>query len=316
MGKNRDKVFTRLREDHPLVKRLLSEVWWQELVGFSHTDPDINIQLRSNYINVYSKMGNLLRISLHGNKVCCDVHYKYLIADRKSPSPYVKIFPSDKGHLEVPDNVCPNIQDILNPKINPKTINKTIKQNIAIYAGEEKAIQSRLVEKNKETIVDVEVAFSGKSGPDDVEGDNTRIDFVNFDKNLRKLVFVELKQAFDARLYNKEIDDQIKKYYEFALKNEGQIVKAYQDSINTKKKLGIIKDSSFLADVKIEVIEPRPILAVAGFNQNVIDGLSKKIMCNLNKLSTTKYLLGLYFFGKDVDLNLQKRKQKNKEIFL
>jgi hypothetical protein len=40
---------------------------------------------------------------------------------------------------------------------------KAIKRNIATYAGEEKAIQSRLVEKNKGTIVDVEVAFSVKS---------------------------------------------------------------------------------------------------------------------------------------------------------
>jgi hypothetical protein len=291
-------------------------VWWQEIVKLSHTDPDINIQLRSDSINVYSKMGNLLRISLEGNKVCCGVHYKYLVANVKSP--YEKIVPSNGQLLVEKDNLCPNIRDIL------KNLN-TIKQNISIYAGEEKAIQSRLVEKNKKTIVDVEVAFSGKSlpddaemafsgksGPDGAEGDNARIDIVNFDKNLRKLVFVELKRAFDPRLYNKEINDQIKKYYAFALKNGVQIVKAYQDAINTKKKLGIIKASSFLADVKIEAIEPRPILAVAGFNQNVIDGLSKKIRDNLN----TKYLAGFYFFGSDVDLNLPKRKQKNKEVFL
>ncbi|MCX5812391.1 MAG: hypothetical protein NT178_07585 [Proteobacteria bacterium] len=309
MGKNRDKDFTRLKKNHPLVDRLISEVWWHEIVRLSHVDPDINIQLRSDSINVYSKMGNLLRISLHGNKVFCQIHYKYLIAEEKSP--YVPIISSDGQRLVVSGNVCPNIQDIFDTKNF-----KTIKQNIAIYAGEEKAIQSRLVEKNKETIVDVEVAFSGKSGPIDAEEDNARIDFVNFDKNLRKLVFVELKQAFDARLYSKEINDQIKKYYEFALKNGSQIIKAYNDAINTKKKLGIIRDASFLADVKIEAIEPRPILVVAGFNQNVIDGLSNNISCNLNKFSTTKYLSGLYFFGKDVDLNIQKRKQKNKEIFL
>ncbi len=300
---NRRNGFTRLKDNHPLVDSLLSESWWHEIVKLSHTDPDISIQLRSDSINVYSKMGSLLRISLQGNKVCCGVHYKYLVANVKSP--YEKIVPSNGQLLVEKDNLCPNIRDIL------KNI-KTIKQNIAVYTGEEKAIQSRLVEKNKETIVDIEVAFSGKSVPDDVEGDNARIDFVNFDKNIRKLVFVELKQAFDARLYNQDINDQIKKYYDFALKNEGQIIKAYQDSINTKKKLGIIKTTSFLADAKIEAIEPRPILAIAGYNQNVIDGLSVKIRKNI----CTKYLAGLYFFGTDVDLNIQMRKHQNKEIFL
>jgi len=303
MGKSRDKGFTRLGEDHPLVDRLLTEAWWQEIVEISHADPDINIQLRSNSVNIYSKMGNLLRISLQENKVCCEIHYKYLITDVKPL--YVKIVPSGGKLLVLDKNTCPNIEDVLKDF-------KTIKKNIAIYAGEEKAIQSRLVEKNKETIIDVEVAFSGNTGPDGDGGDNARIDLVNFDKNLRKIIFVELKQAFDSRLYNGEINKQIEKYYDFALKHEGQIIEAYQNAITTKKKLGIIKASSFLADVKIEAIEPRPILAVAGFNQNVIDGLSRKIRCNLH----TKYLAGFYFFGSNVDLNLWKREQKNKKIFL
>jgi hypothetical protein len=304
MGEDKKMGFSRLRGNDLLVKRLLSEEWWQEIVRLSHTDPDINIQLRSDSINVYSKMGNLLRISLQGNRVCCDVHYKYLIAAVRSP--YVKIFPSDGRQLEVNGSVCPNVQNLLERKNL-----KTIKQNIAVHAGEEKAIQSRLVEKNKETVVDVEVALSRKSESDDHESENARIDFVNFDKNHRKLVLVEVKRAFDTRLYNKEINDQIKKYYDFALKNERQIVEAYQDSISTKKKLGIIKESSFLADVKIEAIERRPILAIAGFNQDVIDGLKDKIRKNLN----TKYLAGLYFFGKYTDLNLLNKSQENKLIY-
>jgi len=293
---------------------LLSEMWWKKIVELSHTDRDINIQLRADYINVYSKMGNLLKISLHGGKICCEIHYKYLIATRKPE--YVKITPvngvlkviSADGDPKNKGNICPNVADILQSQNL-----KTIKANIATYAGEEKAIQSRLVEKNKETIIDVEVAFSGKSQSEEVEGDegeNTRIDIVNFDKKHRKLVFVELKQVFDSRLYDKEINKQIKKYYDFAMKNEGQIIKAYQDAIKTKKKLGIIKDTSPLANVEIAAIEPRPLLVVAGFNQKVIDGLRKEIRDNLE----TKYLAGLYFFGKDVDLNLAKN--TNKELFL
>ncbi len=306
MGKNTDKVFTRLREDHPLVDRLLSEVWWHEIVKLSHNDPDINIQLRSDSINVYSKMGSLLNISLQQNKVCCEIHYKYLIANKKPE--YVSIVPLG-GQLLVNEKFrCPHIQDVLKDL-------KTIKQNIAIYAGEEKAIQSRIVEKNKETIIDVEAEFSRKNVPDGDGGDNARIDLVNFDKNLKKIVFVELKQAFDPRLYNGEINEQIEKYYKFALKHKDQIINAYQNVINTKKKLGIIKDTSFLAKARILAIEPRPLLVIAGYNQKFIDSLKGTIEKNIDPAKKAKHLAGLYFFGIDTDLNLQKKDMRNKKIF-
>lgn len=303
MAKNDNKEFTRLPEDHLLVDMLLSEEWWTKLVSLSHTDPDINIQLRSDYINVYSKMGNLLKISLQGDKISCEIHYKYLISNVAQP--YVKILP-DKGKLKVNGNVCPNVEDLLDPQNF-----KVIKQNIATYAGEEKSIQSRLVEKNKDTLIDVEVAFSENRSSEKDERENSRIDLVNYDKKHRKLVFVELKQAFDSRLYNGEINKQIQKYTDFAKKYEEKIIKAYQDALATKKRLGIINESSFLAGVAVEKLEPKPILTIAAYNQDVIDGLRKRIEVNLD----TTNLSGLYFFGMEVDLNLQ-NKTKNKVLFV
>jgi len=297
MKKDDEKKFSRLKEDDELVKKLQSADWWDKIVKLSHEDPDINIQLRSNSINVYSKMGNLLKICLKRGDICCEIHYKYLIGNANSE--YVKMSP-DGDRLKVPDNACPNVSYILEPGCL-----KTIKQNIAVYAGEEKGIQSRIVEKNKETIVDVEVAFSERT-----KDNNTRIDFVNLDKKSKKLVFVELKQVFDKRLYNPEknpeINEQIGKYYEFACDHEKEIIQAYQETIKTKRKLGIIKKQSFLADVNINDIklEKRPLLIVAGYNQPVINALSEKIMSNI---TVTDHLSGLFFFGKDVDLNLSEQ---------
>lgn len=305
MKKDKKTVFTKLKEDDKLVDLLLSEIWWRELVNLSHTDSDINIQIRPDSINVYSKMGSLLRIGLQGGKICCEIHYKYLVGNIKPE--YVKIYP-DGNHLIIDDEAYtnkeyPNIRDIL------KNI-KTVKQNIAVYAGEEKAIQSKLVEKNKETIVDVEVAFSGKYIPDSDEAENTRIDIVNYDKNKKKLVFIELKRIFDKRLYSNEINKQIKKYYDFAKNNEDHIIEAYQNVIRTKIKLGIIKNQSRLAKAEISAIERRPLLVIAGFNQCVIYGLSNKIREYLKESIYENRLAGLYFFGKDVDLNLQKAENK------
>lgn len=297
MKKDNEHKFSRLKEDDELVKKLQSADWWDKIVKLSHEDPDINIQLRSNYINVYSKMGNLLKICLNRGDICCEIHYKYLIGNANSE--YVKISP-DGDRLKVPGAVCPQVQDILDAKSL-----KIIKQNIAVYAGEEKGIQSRIVERNKETIVDVEVAFG------ETDEDNTRIDLVNLDKKSRKLVFVELKQIFDARLYNGHINKQIEKYHRFASQHKREIIQAYQDTIKTKKKLGVIRESSFLADVSIDNIETRPLLVVAGYDQDVINAKRKKIGVNLKDRA---YLLGVYFFGKGVDLNLSGQ-GGNKELY-
>ncbi len=307
MGKKADTGFSRLGKDDRLVTELCAQAWWKHLVEHSHRDPDINIQLRRDSINVYSKMGSLLKISMSGNDICCKIHYKYLLAEAKKP--YAEIIPFGE-ELLVSGTVCSNIQNVLNPENF-----RTIKRNVAVYAGEEKVIQSRLVEKNKETIIDVEVAFTEKPGRDDDSAENTRIDFVNVDKSSQKLVFVELKQIFDSRLYNEEISNQIKKYHDFALKHKAQLVKAYQDAIKGKKKLGIIRESSFLSKATITTIEPRPLLVIAAYNQEIIDALRDKIRANLGKHGAIDHLSGLYFFGNEVDLNLSTHKYKNREVF-
>ncbi len=294
-------MFERLKHDSTLVKNLKDEKWWLKIVELSHADRDINIQIRPKTINVYSKMGNLLRISLNKGKVVCEVHYKYLISALKSP--YVRI-PSESNLLEVNKNVCPSVEDILSEKSL-----KIIKQNIAKYAGEEKTIQSKLVEINKSTILDVEIAFSGDITDDDEEKNDARIDFVNYDKGYKKIVFVELKQVFDKRLYCNEINVQIEKYYNFANNNSQQIIDAYNECLETKRELGIIRKTDFLSTVTVNNIEPMPILAIAAYNQKIIDALKDTI---INGISTTK-LSGIYFFGTDTQLNIGRG--KNRELY-
>ncbi|MDD2272427.1 MAG: hypothetical protein PHP95_09415 [Desulfuromonadaceae bacterium] len=308
MTNNTEKIFGRLNVDHPLVDELASgkHVWWNRLVGLSHSDPDINIQVRGSYLNVYCKMGNLLKIYMQGKKVACKVHYKYLVGAR-TPE-YIETYPSgdDIGIKEKP---CDFVNSILDEKFF-----KAVKQNIGTYAGEEKRIQSRLVEKNKGTILDVEVAFSDTEVLADSDDGNTRIDFANYDKNMKCLVFIELKQIFDSRLYTKEMNEQIQKYSTFAKKHEQPLIAAYNDVIQVKKKLGIIDQQSPLWNVVITRVEHKPILAVAGYNQTIIDAMKPKIRgINNDKLDTSK-LAALCFFGTDSDLNL--KKGKNKEVYI
>lgn len=138
---------------------------------------------------------------------------------------------------------------------------------------------------------------------------------VNYDKNLNALVFIELKQIFDSRLYSnskniKEVNGQIKKYKAFAKNHAEELIKTYNDVIEVKRVLGLLPKDSALRAAKIEPVEPKPILAIAAYNQDIINAMRGKVEKDLN----TDNLAGLYFFGTDVDLNL--KSDKNKEIFI
>jgi hypothetical protein len=318
------KQFVHLTATHPLVEELKSgkHEWWTKLVNHSHKDPDINIQVRGNYLSVYSRMGSLLTVRLNEKKqIVCSIHYKYLIASR--PDEYVNFIPDGKDLTVVG---LPSY-DLVTSILEEKNF-KRIKSNIARLAGEEKNIQSKLVEKNRNTLLDVEIAFS-ESGTliDSDEGEtsssletrsrSTRIDLVNYDKNLNALVFIELKQIFDGRLYSdskgrKEVNKQIEKYKLFAKNHEAEIIKTYNDVIEVKRELGLLPKDSALWAAKIERVEPKPILAIAAYNQDIITAMKGRLKKDLN----TDNLAALYFFGSAVDLNLSRKKDKNKELFI
>ena len=90
------KQFVHLTPTHPLVKELKSgkHEWWTKLVNHSHKDPDINIQVRGDYLSVYSRMGSLLTVRLQKKEVICSIHYKYLIASR--PDEYINFISDGK----------------------------------------------------------------------------------------------------------------------------------------------------------------------------------------------------------------------------
>ncbi|MGA9069318.1 MAG: hypothetical protein WB424_03620 [Terracidiphilus sp.] len=310
------KRFERLKADDPLVTELASGKypWWNTLVALSHTEKDINIQVRGRYLNVYFKMGNLLRVGMAGRKLVCQTHYKYLIGSH-SPE-YVDVTPTGND-LAVSLESCKLVNSILEEKNF-----KRIKSNIAALAGEEKRFQSKLVENNRKTLLDAEIAFNDSGTEIDPEEDNapnrcdTRIDLVNYDKNRNMLVFIELKQVFDDRLYSdtkgfKEVNEQIAKYTAFAKNHEKEILRAYNNVIEVKGVLGLLPDDSALKSVTIEYVQPKPILAIAAYDQDIILAKRDKVRKDLK----TEDLAALYFFGSTVDLNLT-AKGGNKELFI
>lgn len=299
--------FTRMEKNDPLVQELASGkyLWWDRIVELSNTDKDIHVQVRPNTLNVYCKMGSLLQITLKGERVICNIHYKYLLNHQEHD--YVEI-PYDHNYVANQQQL-PAYQ-IVGDLLQAKTF-EILKQNIKNYVGEEKSIQSKLVEKNKNTILDAEVAFS-ETILDKIN--NTRIDLVNYDKKMKKVVFVELKQIFDERLYNGDIVNQLKSYTSFIRNNKQDILNAYRNVLGTKKELGLIGAESPLLNAEIGDVEERVLLVVAGYNQPFIDVLKDifKKKDFFNKIS--KDALGLYMFGSTVDLNVTES-SNNKILF-
>jgi hypothetical protein len=81
--------------------------------------------------------------------------------------------------------------------------------------------------------------------------------------------------------------------------------------IEVKKELGLLPNGSALWSAKIEDVKPKPILAIAAYNQDIINARRGKVKEDLN----TDNLTALYFFGPPIDLNLPRKKDKNKELF-
>jgi hypothetical protein len=296
------KQFKRLEPNDPLVKKIATGKypWWNNLVALSHTDKRISIQVRGSYLNVYSTMGSLLKVEMAAGKLVCTTHYKYLIDDLANV--YVNLVP-EGDHLAVEKPTCPLVTSLLEGKHL-----KTVQNNIAAHAGAEKMIQSKLVWHNRNTLLDAEIAFNDEGEQDDNAVSKTRIDLVNLDKRSNEIVFAELKQLSDVRLHNSEINQQIKKYVAFAEKHKDEIIKAYRNVIRVKELLGILPKTSKLAKAKIECVNSKPVLAIACSNQKYIDNWKDEIKSKLH----LENLTGLYFFGTNVDLNLNS--DKNKEL--
>lgn len=293
--------FRRMDDTHKLVKALVNEPWWPSIVQLVRGDKDFNVQIRENYINVYCQMGNFLKIKMDKAAVSCEVHWKYLVA---STGPeYVKVT-TVNDELCAAEGMCPRITNVLDPKNIVK-----IKENISKYVGEEKCVQSKLVHKNYSTILDAEIAFNDKM-IEKADG-KTRIDLVHLDKKTKLITFVELKLVCDERLYSKEITNQVSKYHNFASTHEKEIIDAYNNSIKAKIALGLIQEGDYLFAAKIKGVEVKPLLIVGGYKQLIINALDKVILGNVPK---TK-MVGVYFFGKDTDLNLLTESKDNKHIF-
>lgn len=332
-----DKRFYRLDANSALVQKLKASDWWMRLAGSLNCEKDVNVQVRGSYLNVYYKMNNLLKIELgRDGELLCSAHYKFLPLIKKSINPHHPSGKTRRGEKEQEncyvamslEKSCLNLpasedsqyeyevidKDLLSP-LNLKLL----KEQMSKYATEEKEYQSKFIDKNKNTILDAELAFNERQqrnllseGEEKVKTERTRIDLLNYDKNLKQMVAIELKMVLDKRLYDGEIKKQLKKYSSFLKKKTPDLQLAYQNVRDVKGKLGLLAHGSLLPNIDFSKLEiaPKPLLVVVCYERDVIEALKGKIMEAVKDCA-----LGVYFFRSVGDLNLVPRTRGYKIIF-
>ena len=149
--------------DEGFVKKLNAEYerggWWRSMAA----DPDLFIAIRDRYVNVYWNGSSLLKLTLDGEQLVGETHYKYLLRN-DTRKPYVRV---DDGVVKLPDAAALFHADLSDVA--------ALKQAAAAHVGEEKAGVHQIVLSNP-NVVDVEVTF-GMEGNGEKAPATRRIDF-------------------------------------------------------------------------------------------------------------------------------------------
>lgn len=270
--------------------------WWKNIVSENGIYIDIR---KDNYIDIYFNGGNIIReLKFNGKKYSGSINYKYLLSEN---SEYIKY-----------DFSLPKVElaqkriDLLTFLDFEQKSSKRIKDNISKYypASSEKGIQAKFV-NNTDCFLDTEFAYN-------YGNTKLRIDLVWIDVANKKIMFVELKTMGDSRLYTNEIYGQLKKYNNFAIKFEIDIVKYYQKVFEIKKKLNILpKGLKLISSLKEFSLEKKPLLLFGDCQQKWINNNAKDINARIDKVAVGAY----YFGGTKYNCDVIAKTNRNRHIF-
>lgn len=285
---HKDNLFLSLEKENP--------DWWQVLIA----DKDIYIDIRKdNYIDVYYNGGNIISELKHnGEEYSGKINYKYLLPEK---SEYIKYDFSWESPSLIKSQV-----DLINLKSFDEASIKRIKANISKYypASSEKGIQARFI-KNAEQFIDSEFAYN-------YGNEKLRIDLIWIDIKAKKIVPVELKTMGDSRLYTNEIFEQLKKYNDFMVKFENEVLAYYKILFLLKKRLKILSQKlKVIKSLDDFTIEKKPLLIFGDCQQKWIDNNSLDIDSKINSIA-----YGTYYYGSTKSsCNLNQHKHKNRHIY-
>lgn len=243
--------------------------WWKNIISEKGV-----------YIDIYFNGGNIIReLKFDGRKYLGSINYKYLLSEK---SEYIKYdFTKPKVLL------AQKTIDLLSFADFEHKPFKRIKDNILKHypVSSEKGIQAKFV-NDTDYFLDTEFAYN-------YANIKLRIDLVWIDISNKKITFVELKTMGDSRLYTNEICNQLKKYNDFAIKFEKDIIQYYQKVFEIKKKLNILPNGlKSINSLKDFTLEKKPLLIFGDCERKWIVNNAKDINARIDKVA-----VGAYYFG-------------------
>lgn len=258
--------------------------WWRRFVD----DEDLFLAIRNNYINVYYRGNNLLKLEQRGRgrnrTIGGQIHYKYLLKPSVDKSAYVKIIDGK-----------PCLQDTKSLFFESLDVKK-LKAAADHHAGREKTGVYEIICANR-NILDTEVGFS------------TPRSYVDFAALIEaeqgvKIVFFEAKHFTNQELRTSgdadpKVIDQIERYKCLLKKNRHALIDSYRKvccnllctqglAKKYPKRHKILKS---IADGAKLCIDENPRLVVFGYD---CDQESGKVRAKLEK-----NLKGRAFFERD-----------------
>ena len=247
--------------------------WWCRFVH----DEDIFLAIRENYVNAYYRGCSLLRLSLEGDAIVGQIHYKYLLRPSMS-NEYVRF---SSGKLKLDDAGTKFLTTV-----SEVDSLDSLKRAATPYAGAEKTgVHNILKAKANGNIFDVEIAF----GKDEADSGAPRLDFAALQASGDdvKVVFFEAKHFDTSRKALRTtgakpgVVEQIEIYRCKLCDNHDAIVESYSRvCCNLRSLHGVAKRhperhailESIASGQRNLDIDPNPVLIVFGFDGDQKDG--------------------------------------------
>lgn len=268
-----------------LVNALVNSPFWRNIIA----DRELHPEIRGDRVTVYYSGCALMRElnSQHG-QLRCSVNLQHVPFYRDDFREATLICSNEHG-LEFEARPEPIPLGLGDPGV-------IAAYKAAVRVRPEQRLLGAVLnnQNNAGIVVDQEIAFPGN---------NSRIDLCYFDSNLKKLAFVEIKGVADRRLLScggnaPEVLTQLQNYAEQFAAGSDCILKAFQETIALKRKLGLGARVGNIQEGEPSQLLMKPILAIGGCNaetvQSIMNGDArwKPLMDGLPTVAARLYLFG------------------------
>jgi hypothetical protein len=249
-----------------LINALKKSQVWINLSSDSELQPEI----RNNAVSIYYRSGAFLRnLRIESGALTADIHQKFIPLDESASGTYARLTSCDGVGLGF--------------ELSPKPISlgtaetcarRAYKERIAqVQSSPECQVVQAICERPENQVLDQEIAFQEPGESRD------KIDLCYYEANISKLVFVEVKQVDDSRLFSRangsrpEVIDQLQSYSLRLKKHKKLILETYTQVASLKRELGLGQRVSDVPKEGIQELLESPVLIIGNCSASQVQDI-------------------------------------------